>query len=821
MTTTKISVPDFSFSSIYYADILRRLRIFNRVNAPEITAETAEEPFIQLERAFALVGHLCNVLLDLAANEVLLPTCKLQESARKLLALIDYQLRDYAPAEVELLIELTQVLTASRRILDAYALFETRREEDEDAIPFEVLEAVDVGPTNQVDAVFGLQLDRDGSDGATVVGDPDAFESASMSVTTADVGRLIEVTDSILGNTGVFEIAEVLQTGATSQIRLAGTLGGDDPLFVYETGLTWKIKAWTSNGATAVNTAGSPYFTPWNSRAVGDQLYVGSQYVMWDEFALTFQTAGANQTGVWEYYDPDLSDETPDYVENQGSYLRIRVDALLDPDLVGLDRNGTLVKVTYLPTGISEVLVSDWNGSWNYVRTSAFLGQSGTPSEDPEDYSVGTDWQPFEGISDGTAGLTQDGAVDDYTLPQTLRTNWQKVTVQDIEGYFVRFRVVDTSGSGDPVVDTISIDENKQYVLVDAVQGKTVLNEPTESSNGQEGQEFELTTYPGLRDSVEVYVDEGGGEVKWTNLTASGKKLLTSGSKDRHFVVDQDDLGNLTVRFGDGTYGKIPPLGTDNVRFVYRVLATDEGNVGASTITVNSGGSAHVKTVTNPQAAFGWREADGASEESLALVKEEGPASLRTGNRAVNPSDYEDLALQFQTASGTRPIVRAKAIEEGFGPKTVKLVVVGTNGVAISASVKEELETYFNGNESEDVEGVGQCNTEVTVVNFSPRLVALTVSIEANSALTEALVQTRLATFLNPTATTSDGTTYVWRFGGRTPISRIVAEIFQISPGNVFDVDVSTPSEDLELLEDELPLLDSSNLNVSIVAPTY
>lgn len=819
MAATKIIVPDFQFSGFYYADLVRRIRIFNRVNVPEITSEIAEEPFIQLERTFALVGHLNNVLLDLAANELLVPTLKLQDSARLLFELIDFQIRDYSPAAVELLVKLAQVLTTSQEILEANSLFETDRTEDEDAVPFEVIDAISVGPTNVLDAVFAEEKARGGTDGATVFGDPDAFESATLAAAGGDVNSIVQIGGSILGNNGVFKIVEVLTPGSPGKFRLASVLGGDDPLFIFETGLTWTIRAFGANGATAVSTAGVPYYTPWTDREAGDKLYLGSKYVMPSKFAVAMQTFAGSQLGVWEYYDPDLADETPDSVTNMGTYLQFGVDALLDPDGAALDRRGALVRVTYLPTGVSELVESKWAGPGNYVDVSAFLGQSGTPSTTPGDYAVGTDWNPFSNLTDGTSDLSANGDVE-YDLPQTLRANWQKLDVQGVEAYYVRYRVVSTSGASTPVIDTVDITSGDQYLLVDATQGETVVNEPLKSSDGQPNQTFELTTAPGLRDTVAAFVDEGGGEVEWTNLTALGRKLLTSGPKDRHFVVAQNSSGVLTAKFGDGTRGKIPPLGTDNLRFEYRVNATDDGNVGADKVTVNASGAAFVDEVTNPRAAFGWREADGASEASLALVKEEGPASLRTLGKATAPSDFEDLAVAFVASNGTRPVVRAKAIEEGFGVKTIKLVVVGVNGVAISASIKAELEVYFNGDPAQGIVGVGLSNHEVTVVNFAPVLIGPTLVIEANAALSETLVKTALVALLSPTATESNGTTYVWRFGGRVPLSRIAAEVFGLSPGNVFDVDLTVPTADLELAEDALPLLDVSATSVSIVAPT-
>jgi hypothetical protein len=818
MTATKIIVPDYSFSSFYYSDTLRRLRIFNRVNVPEISAEVAEEPFIQLERAFALVGHLNNVLLDLAANELLVPTLRLQDSARLLFELIDFQIRDYAPASVELLGELTQTLTSSVELVEDNSVFETERTEDVVAVPYEVDSKI-LGPTDVLDAVFAEEKDRGGSDGATVFGDPDAFESATLAAAGADVNSIVQIGGSVLGNNGVFKVVEVLTAGSPGKFRLAATLGGEDPLFIFETGLTWKISTFTANGATDVGTAGAPYFTPWTDVEAGDKLYLGSKHVMFEELAFALQTQGSSFIGQWEYHDPDLADETPESVINLGSQLKFGIDGLLDPKSLGNDLRGALIKVTYLPTGTFEVVESAWDGPGNVVTVSAFLGQSGTPSTTPGDYSVGTDWNPLENVVDGTSDLTVDGDLT-FDLPQTLRSNWQPLEIEGVEGFYIRYRVISTSGPTEPILDTVDPSDSTQYVLLDATQGETVTTEPLVSSTGQPDQFFVLSTTPGLRDTVRTFVDEGGGEVEWTNRTLTNDSLLTSGPKDRHFVVDQDSLGELTVRFGNGTRGRVPPLGTDNVRFEYRVNATEDGNVGADKIVVDATGASLLASVTNPRAAFGWREADGASEESLALVKEEGPASLRTLGKAVTPSDFEDLAVAFVASNGTRPVVRAKAVEEGFGPKTIKLVVVGSKGVAISATVKEELEVYFNGDPAQGIEGVGLSNTEVTVVNFSPLLVGPTLVIEANSALTDTLVKTTMATLLSPTAKASNGQSWVWRFGGRVPLSRIETEVFQISPGNVYDVDVTSPTSDLDLGEDGLPFLDSTALSITIVAPT-
>ena len=114
---------------------------------------------------------------------------------------------------------------------------------------------------------------------------------------------------------------------------------------------------------------------------------------------------------------------------------------------------------------------------------------------------------------------------------------------------------------------------------------------------------------------------------------------------------------------------------------------------------------------------------------------------------------------------------------------------------------------------------IQQANTEVTVVNFRPRILGYTTVIQANAQLSTALVLTALSGLISPTARNQDGQTFVWDFGGRVPNTRVSSEIFAISPGNVFDADVTSPVEDTVLAEDELPILDTANTNVSITNP--
>jgi hypothetical protein len=150
-----IQIPDFEFSGFYYAEILEDVIQYLRVNVPEITDESPEEPFIQLARAFALVGHLNNVLLDMVAKERFITTASLRGSVRAHLKLIDYTMAQATPAAVDLLLELAQTFSAtSTNVVPATSKFATSETDESPAIVYEALLAQSVGRTDQVGKVF-------------------------------------------------------------------------------------------------------------------------------------------------------------------------------------------------------------------------------------------------------------------------------------------------------------------------------------------------------------------------------------------------------------------------------------------------------------------------------------------------------------------------------------------------------------------------------------------------------------------------------------------------------------------------------------------
>lgn len=721
MASKTIAVPSFEFSAFYYGQILEALLVRKRIDVPELTDESDFEPFIQLLRSFALVGHLNNVLLDVVANENTLPTAQLVETVRNMLQLIDYNLASASPASAEVVFELSRVFATQTEVVPTKAQCATRSDGVTPVIFFEAL--------------------------------------AGVTVTSTDAFTRVQSADG-----GVF-------TEHTSDANL-----------------------------------GSP-FAPWPSPASGDALYFGHDSIMWDALGIEVDTPAANIVGAWEYYDGDLFDVTPDEVTNIGG-------GLLEFDLTELlgaaDRRGARVRVSLNESGVLEDVTSTWDGVKN-VATTGLLGQT-LPSEITTDYTVGSEWSEFKlttelDFADGTTGLTASGDVT-YVLPQTKLTNWQKATVNGLSAFWVRFRIVTVSGPTSPTLTRCRLDTGSQFVIAPVTQGRSVSDDPLGSSNGGPSQTFETTRDHFIDGSETVTVD---GEA-WTRV----RNFLQSSPQDKHYMLTLGDNDRATVLFGDGVTGRLPPLGQGNVSIDYRFNAEEIGNVGADTIVVDKTGLSYVNGLHNPRQAGGWAEAEGASAESLERAKLAGPATLRVKEVALNGDDAIVLVKSFVASDGTKPFSRATYIEEGFGPKTIELILVGSGGVVPTSEHLREIELYFNGDKYAvpPVRSHFVGNQKVYAVAFDPFVVDLDVTVEAPEGVTEAQIKNGIVQVVQPEALKSDGVTYEWNFGGRVPLSRIEHEVFKVDD-QITDVDATSPPADMVLTKRQLPV--AGTINVTIV----
>ncbi|WP_424094773.1 baseplate J/gp47 family protein [Moorena producens] len=195
-----------------------------------------------------------------------------------------------------------------------------------------------------------------------------------------------------------------------------------------------------------------------------------------------------------------------------------------------------------------------------------------------------------------------------------------------------------------------------------ATQATTIENEILGSSNGNPDQTFSTLQFPVLEgQQLEVREEEETDlqEEVWV-VWQEVSDFYGSGAEDRHYV-----LNHLTgeVSFGNNQQGRIPALGSNNIRMVYyRTGGGKQGNKPAETITELKTTVPYVDSVTNLEAASG-----GSNQESLEWVKEQGPKTLRHRYKAVTAEDIEDLVYQAST-----DVARAWAITPKFNPKDLQ-----------------------------------------------------------------------------------------------------------------------------------------------------
>jgi len=716
--TATVSVPTFEWSGFYYGELLEDVIQYFRDQGLSLD-ESPEEPFMQLASVICASTHLNNVLLDITANEMFLPTARLRDSVVALLALIDYQLAQTSPADAVLVHRLSQAFTSTVNLIPKGAVFATRATATEPPIEYEVSELFSTLRTDQLVACFAYD------------------------------GVLLAYTDETAN----------------------------------------------ANGA-------GPWSPTWGAGATpGDILYFGHTSIGWNKVRNTIIGSATGIVGVWEFYDGDWDDGKPDNVTNIGTGLRLELNGLMGT----ASRTGTTIRVRCNQTGAYQDIASAYVGGVNRVDTVGFLGQT-VPSLDLRDYTVGRDWDEMDDSVDASVSFTAaPGLRDvDYTVPKSATKWWTKTEINGITAYWIRFRIISVFAPVAPTLTKILIQYGKQYAFTDVVQGRSREDAPLASSTGLPDQECTLARFPVLDSGIMVYVTEGAIEEVWTRVAT----FLTSNGSDKHYRVTFDSDGRATIAFGDGVNGKVPAAGIDNIRATYRTMEDQDGNVGSNTIVVNRSGVAYIADVSNPRVAEGYAPKEGSTPQGLERAKILGPASLRNFGKATSVPDVVDLVESYKTTDGSDLFSRALAIEGGFGPKTVEVVLVKNGGLLATSDELDDLETYFNGDTARKIRGIIVMNQQVVAVNYTPRVINVVATVYGGNLTSAVAAVTAL---LNPEAKlkNSDGTEsteWEWEFGELIPVSKIVTAIMESDP-RPRNVIVVTPATDTILTAQELPII--------------
>jgi predicted phage baseplate assembly protein len=178
-----------------------------------------------------------------------------------------------------------------------------------------------------------------------------------------------------------------------------------------------------------------------------------------------------------------------------------------------------------------------------------------------------------------------------------------------------------------------------------ATHGETVAKEILGSGDGTlTNQRFTLKNKPltyvsaatatGGETTLEVRVND----VLWSEASS----LYGLNGRSQNYIVRNDNEGNSTLTFGDGTSGARLPSGQENVYARYRSGIGPVGEVEAGSLILLQDKPLGVRSVTNSLAATG-----AAAPATIDEARANAPLTVLTLDRVVSIKDFEDFAAAF------------------------------------------------------------------------------------------------------------------------------------------------------------------------------
>lgn len=308
------------------------------------------------------------------------------------------------------------------------------------------------------------------------------------------------------------------------------------------------------------------------------------------------------------------------------------------------------------------------------------------------------------------------------------------------------------------------------------------------TATGQPFQCFRLTGETIAQGTISVTIgDETYSEVS---------HFQDSTPDSLYFMADIDALDGVTVIFGDGQNGAVPPQGAV-MTVSYLTTLGERGNLAPGRITqiltpVYSDGVQVSLSVTNPVPATG-----GTSRETIEHARRQAPAELRTLWKAVTLEDYKALAEGFPG------VAKAQVLDtndcQNIRYYNVRLAIAPDGGGPPSALLKRDLADFLERRKAITVE----------VNLFDPIYRPIDIDAEVYAWPGEVLenvrsrIEFQLAEFF---AFDRVG------FGQAVHQSDLVALIDGVR--GVSYLNMYAPRQDIELRRGEIPLLGNVNLEL-------
>jgi hypothetical protein len=195
------------------------------------------------------------------------------------------------------------------------------------------------------------------------------------------------------------------------------------------------------------------------------------------------------------------------------------------------------------------------------------------------------------------------------------------------------------------------------------------------SDGSSEWQEFDLPDQNVLADTLVVKVNA----VSYTRVTT----FVDSLSSDKHYRLFYRSDGTAYVRFGDGSYGEIPPA--FDVTAEYAVGGGADSNISSlNRVNIYSGGNSGITGCSNNALLTG-----GSDSETTEDAKRLAPVLLKARDRFVTVDDGRALSESYPG------VAKAAVIKNSAGVLTADIRIVPNGGGLPSAPLKAALDTFL------------------------------------------------------------------------------------------------------------------------------
>lgn len=348
----------------------------------------------------------------------------------------------------------------------------------------------------------------------------------------------------------------------------------------------------------------------------------------------------------------------------------------------------------------------------------------------------------------------------DYVIPRGLKLTTSGEEIIEFE--LIEDLVIPKGCNG------LEKDEHGQYLYKALVEhGSSVYSDILGTSNGAPYQDFTLSYYPVIQDSIQVFVRSDYDIEEWEKVSnfidsdVSSKQYMTE--------VSEDDL--VKIMFGSGYSGMIPPIYDNGISANYRIGGGTVGNVSLQSITeITSKPAVIIDTMNIEQVQVG------ADKETIEEAKYHAPLSLRTLWRAVTLTDYENLLIQ----EFPHDILQVKAIAEE-DRYTISIYVLTSDS---NEDLPEELKEKF----LEFLDERKEIGYNLQMYPPSYADVTINLKVTTNKAYTNQDVKESVETYvLNKYLKGTMG------FGESLVKSQLISELMTLQ--GVYDIEVTTQGE--------------------------